>query len=75
MDMAVSKNEIVAFPDSEQSQQVWQQLKQVIANSSGFKRWQTTRKLEPVGATNDDRNVTDDLVRCYLRETLETLAY
>ncbi|HAX85558.1 MAG TPA: hypothetical protein DD379_08850 [Cyanobacteria bacterium UBA11162] len=54
-------------PDS----QIWHNLKHAIAASSGFQRWQM------------DYSVTDKLpddsleclVRRYLRETLETLAY
>ncbi|PSN19472.1 hypothetical protein C7271_07180 [filamentous cyanobacterium CCP5] len=47
--------------------QIWQGLKQAIANSSGFQRW----KVE-----NHQEKITDDqLVQRYLRETLETLAY
>ena len=49
---------------------IWANLKQAIANSSGFQRWkqeQDTQKIQNQGL--------DLLVRCYLRETLETLAY
>jgi hypothetical protein len=50
---------------------IWDSLKQAISNSSGFQRWQ----LE--GMLNDRlRGMNlDTLVRHYLRETLETLAY
>ncbi|MDJ0724127.1 MAG: hypothetical protein QNJ38_03350 [Prochloraceae cyanobacterium] len=47
--------------------EVWQSLRCAIASSSGFKRWQKERNLETVEL--------DDLVRLYLRETLDTLAY
>lgn len=50
---------------------IWTNLKQAIAASSGFNRWQLER--------NTDSRMTgihlDHLVRLYLRETLETLAY
>jgi hypothetical protein len=48
---------------------IWQSLKQAIAASSGFQRWRLEQNL--------DTNLTnlDSLVRRYLRETLETLAY
>lgn len=50
---------------------IWESLKTAIAASSGFERWQTEQ--------NSDRpqaDLTEDqLVRRYLRETLETLAY
>lgn len=51
--------------------EIWASLKQAIANSSGFRRWQVER--------NSDSQLNglglDVLVRRYLRETLETLAY
>lgn len=51
--------------------QIWSDLKQAIAISSGFKRWQVDRNTEQnIQALNLDQQV-----RAYLRETLETLAY
>jgi hypothetical protein len=47
-------------------QEIWNSLKQAIAKSSGFKRWQTENKLEI--------NI-EDQVKQYLRSTLEALAY
>ncbi|MBZ8179273.1 hypothetical protein [Oscillatoria salina] len=55
-------------PDSE----IWQSLKEAIANSSGFKRWQLQQNNSLVSSQPQN---TDALVRRYLRETLETLAY
>jgi hypothetical protein len=56
---------------SEQDREIWQSLKEAIANSSGFQRWQEE--------TNFDRELEettlDERVRGYLRSTLETLAY
>ncbi|NET30623.1 MAG: hypothetical protein F6K19_01290 [Cyanothece sp. SIO1E1] len=49
---------------------IWDGLKQAIARSSGFQRWQQERNLQAVQGPNLDK-----LVRRYLRETLETLAY
>ncbi|MEM6426180.1 MAG: hypothetical protein AAGF66_06395 [Cyanobacteria bacterium P01_H01_bin.119] len=48
---------------------IWQSLKQAISNSSGFQRWQGEQPehLQQLSY--------DQLVRRYLRETLETLAY
>jgi len=57
-------------PFSEDSQ-IWESLKQAIASSSGFERWQIEHPVENQ-LTNDN---LDAQVRCYLRETLETLAY
>jgi hypothetical protein len=50
--------------------QIWTHLKTAIANSSGFKRWTSEQQLAPV-----NESTADPLVRRYLRETLETLAY
>jgi len=51
--------------------EIWHNLKRAIAASSGFERWQLER--------NTDGRLSglnlDNLVRYYLRETLETLAY
>lgn len=55
-----------------QDTKTWQHLKQVIASSSEFERWQRSRNLE-----NDPKGDVplNDLILRYLRETLETLAY
>ncbi|MEC4986921.1 MAG: hypothetical protein SAJ37_24225 [Oscillatoria sp. PMC 1068.18] len=55
-------------PDSE----IWENLKEAIANSSGFKRWQLQQNTAIESSQPPN---TDALVRRYLRETLETLAY
>ncbi len=54
-----------------QDSQIWDSLKQAIAASSGFQRWQIEH---PVGDQTQDYSL-DSRVRRYLRETLETLAY
>ena len=46
-------------------------LKQAIATSSGFQRWQIEHRI---GDQSQDYTL-DNRVRRYLRETLETLAY
>ncbi len=51
--------------------QVWENLKEAIANSSGFKRWEQESNLKNL----DPQESLDVRVRRYLRETLETLAY
>ena len=51
--------------------EVWESLKQAISNSSGFRRWQVERNSE----SQLNGLGLDILVRRYLRETLETLAY
>lgn len=50
---------------------IWDSLKQAIAASSGFQRWQ----LECGTDATLPAHSLDSLVRRYLRETLETLAY
>lgn len=50
-----------------QDREIWLSLKQAIAKSSGFQRWQTEQSSE----TQD----LDLQVRRYLKETLATLAY
>ncbi|GAB4472763.1 MAG: hypothetical protein OHK0037_32840 [Elainellaceae cyanobacterium] len=64
---------------------IWESLKQAIASSSGFQRWQIERSgesaaiAEPAagdpGAGELSTLPLDQRVRRYLRETLETLAY
>ena len=50
---------------------IWDSLKQAIAASSGFQRWQLEAGVEcKLHELSLDRRV-----RFYLRETLETLAY
>jgi hypothetical protein len=54
-----------------EDQQIWAHLKQAIAQSSGFQRWQLERSGDPqIAALTQEQQV-----RRYLRETLETLAY
>ncbi|MBA2748582.1 MAG: hypothetical protein H0U45_07525 [Tatlockia sp.] len=58
-------------PASEQPY-IWERLKDAIASSSGFQRWQ----LERHSFDNQIQSLSlDHQVRSYLRETLETLAY
>ncbi|BBA78926.1 hypothetical protein RGRSB_0331 [cyanobacterium endosymbiont of Rhopalodia gibberula] len=54
----------------DQDHEIWEHLKQAIADCSGFKQWQSRRQT-----TDHDSSLLDQQVRCYLRETLETLAY
>ncbi len=54
---------------------VWSDLKQAIATSSGFDKWQRSRHGESKEILATQEGVLDELVRSYLRETLETLAY
>ncbi|BAP17238.1 hypothetical protein [cyanobacterium endosymbiont of Epithemia turgida] len=54
---------------SEQNHEIWEHLKQAIADCSGFKQWQSRQTKD------HDFSPFEQQVRCYLRETLETLAY
>lgn len=80
MDLSSTANDL-ALPlhEAAKDPKVWSHLKQAIASSSGFDKWQRSRDI---GVKNDSKDilvspesVLDDLVRSYLRETLETLAY
>lgn len=51
---------------------IWNSLKQAIAISSGFQRWQLERVQQ---STQIEEMSLDEQVQRYLRETLENLAY
>ncbi len=55
---------------AQQDTKLWQSLKNAITASSGFQRWRSEQLSALTIATSDDQ-----LVRLYLRDTLETLAY
>ena len=80
MDLSSTANDL-AFPlhEAAKDPKVWSHLKQAIASSSGFDKWQRSRDLGVKNESKDilvsPESVLDDLVRSYLRETLETLAY
>jgi hypothetical protein len=63
--------------NSQKNTETWENLKQVITDSTGFEKWKRSRLVET--NTNDqkllDPRLVDELVTSYLRETLETLAY
>ncbi len=64
----MADSDIAVQNGSNQDQEIWNNLQQAIAKSSGFQSWK------------QERNVTvkenlDVQVRRYLEETLETLAY
>jgi hypothetical protein len=69
----------IPLQEVEKNPQVWSHLKQAIATSSGFDKWQRSRSGDTIGDPQNiltsQESVLDDLVRSYLRETLETLAY
>ncbi len=51
--------------------EIWKSLRQAIAVSSGFQRWQAERS----SSQQFQELSLDQRTRRYLRETLETLAY
>lgn len=56
--------------DATQDAELWKSLKNAIANSSGFQSWRSEQRSAIADTSSDEQ-----LVRLYLRETLETLAY
>ena len=65
-------NSVKVITKNEGELQIWDGLKQAIALTSGFQRWQLERKVN----SNEQHNIPlDRQVSLYLRETLETLAY
>ena len=59
---------IASQNDSNQDHAIWLNLQKAISQSSGFKRWQQEQ-------TSVEEESLDIVVRRYLKETLETLAY
>ncbi len=53
-----------------QDTELWESLKSAIAASSGYQSWRTEKLKSITTAVSDEQ-----LVRLYLRDTLETLAY
>ncbi len=67
----MSSSTISTSRQFDRDSQIWDSLKVAIANSSGFECWQQERLSE-----EDINHASIDYqVRCYLQETLETLAY
>lgn len=60
----------VAMRNGHENNETWANLREAIASSSGFQGWKQ-QQPSPMLETQS----LDKLVRCYLRETLETLAY
>jgi hypothetical protein len=59
------------FCNLAQNHEIWDSLREAIANSSGFQRWQEETNFE----IELEEKSLDEKVRGYLRSTLETLAY
>lgn len=53
-----------------QDAELWESLKSAIAASSGYQSWRAEQLKTATTAISDEQ-----LVRLYLRDTLETLAY
>ncbi|NCJ04979.1 hypothetical protein GS597_00265 [Synechococcales cyanobacterium C] len=60
-----------AQSSSSASDTIWPSLKRAIAASPGFHRWVLERGLD----ANAKDPVLEGLIRAYLRQTLDTLAY
>ena len=60
-----------AIPSFANDQEVWASLKEAIAASSGFGRWQNLKQVTDAPLADN----LDGQVTAYLRETLATLAY
>ena len=67
----MSNSTIYRDSQFEEDQAVWASLKQAISKSSGFQCWLQEKTLAKAKISAN----LDYQVRCYLRETLETLAY
>ena len=59
---------IASQGENQQDREIWLSLRQAIAKSSGFQSWQQERNISA------DLDL-DCLLKRYLKETLETLAY
>ena len=55
---------------SSEDANVWLSLQRAIRSSAGFQRWKSELPTDTI-----DKTPLEQLVRRYLRETLETLAY
>ncbi|WP_319421164.1 hypothetical protein [Pleurocapsa sp. FMAR1] len=64
----MADSDIAVQNGSNQDQEIWNNLQQAIAKSSGFQSWKQERNV----SINENLDVQ---VRRYLEETLETLAY
>lgn len=64
----MTNSTITPSKEENKDRAIWENLRAAIATSSGFQRWQQERDT-------DSTNNLDLTVRCYLKETLETLAY
>lgn len=70
MEITMADSSSAAFTHAVQDAEIWQSLKSAIATSSGFQSWRSEQISSITTATSDEQ-----LVRLYLRDTLETLAY
>jgi hypothetical protein len=70
MEARMTRFSSVTMRNVSDDSEIWANLREAIAHSSGFKGWQ---QQQPKAAL--DTLSLDKQVRRYLRETLETLAY
>ncbi|MDJ0901148.1 MAG: hypothetical protein QNJ55_20300 [Xenococcus sp. MO_188.B8] len=64
----MTNSNIYKVEQASQDLEIWSNLRFAIAKSSGFKRWQQEQDI-------NEQSDLDLMVRRYLKETLETLAY
>ncbi len=74
-DVAAMRNMPQNFFNLPGDSEIWESLKQAIAASSGFQRWRLEQTMDVQSVDVQTTGGLDHLVRRYLRETLETLAY
>ena len=70
LEIAMSNTTSAQSGHAADSRELWQSLKMAIAASSGFQRWRS-EQLSSVDSSISD----EQLVRLYVLDTLETLAY
>ncbi|MGK7893822.1 MAG: hypothetical protein AB4372_09400 [Xenococcus sp. (in: cyanobacteria)] len=64
----MANSTISTLGQSNQDSEIWASLRSAISESSGFQRWQQEQEIS-------EESDLDLVVRRYLKETLETLAY
>lgn len=66
----MAKFSSVTMRNTSENSEIWANLREAIAHSSGFKGWQQQQETATLTPLSLDKQV-----RLYLRETLATLAY
>ena len=66
----MTSSPLLLMRNESEDAEVWASLREVIASSSGFQGWKQQQEAHSL-----ETQSLDKLVRLYLRETLEALAY